>query len=165
MAGKQQRGKNIPFQWKQRNVKINFMEAMPDLITFAKILTDKGYNGYFLTQAGYPGRLKDSISGYLENCRTGTEGTPKPVLLVSCFLQWNGEDKPCVQCHMWVKYQDEKFDLTKMEVTKKDRYGQLLKKSELANLSAIGAPNAKEAIAMVNDPPRQKVVPHRGFRR
>ena len=43
------------------------MEALSDLSTFAKILTDKGYNGYFHTQGAYAGKLKDSISEYLEN--------------------------------------------------------------------------------------------------
>jgi hypothetical protein len=34
-----------------------------------KILTDKGYNGYFHTQGAYAGKLKDSISEYLESCQ------------------------------------------------------------------------------------------------
>lgn len=141
------------------------MEALSDLKTFAKILTDKGYDGYFHTQGGYAGKLKESIGEYLENCRKGTEGSPKPELLLTGYLQWSGEDKPSVECSMWVKHQHGKFDLKKMEVMKKDRYGQLLKKSELTNLSAIAAPKASEAIAMVSDSPKQKDAPRsRRFR-
>lgn len=139
------------------------MEALSDLNTFAKILTDKGYNGYFHTQGAYAGKLKESINEYLENCRKGTEGVPKQELLLTGYLCWAGEDKPRVQCSMWVKYQNGKFDLNKMEVTKKDRFGQLLKQSELTNISAIAAPKATEAIAMVSDAPKQNVV-HRNRR-
>jgi len=135
------------------------MEALSDLNTFVKILTDKGYNGYFLTQGAYAGKLKESISEYLEDCQNGTEGMPKPELLLTGYLQWAGEDEPSVQCSMWVAYQNGKFDLKKMEVTKKDCFGHLLKQSELVNLAAITAPKATEAIAMVNDAPDQKVVP------
>ena len=132
------------------------MEALSDLNTFAKILTDKGYNGYFHTQGAYAGKLKDSITDYLESCQKGADSLSKQDLLLTGYLQWSGEDKPRVECSMWVKYLNGKFSLNKMEVAKKDRFGQLLKKSELANLSVISAPKAVEAVALVNDEPKQK---------
>lgn len=132
------------------------MEALSDLNTFAKILTDKGYNGYFHTQGAFAGKLKDSISEYLESCQKGTDSLPKQYLLLTGYLQWSGEDKPRVQCTMWVKYLNGKFSLNKMEVERKDRFGQLLKKSELTNLSAISAPKAVEAVALVNDEQKQE---------
>jgi len=139
------------------------MEALSDLNTFAKILTEKGYNGYFHTQGAYAGKLKESINEYLENCRKGADGVPKQELLLTGYLWWAGEDKPRVECSMWVKYQNGKFDLNKMEVTKKDRFGQLLKQSKLTNLSVIAAPKVEEAIAMVSDAPKQNIV-HRNRR-
>ena len=132
------------------------MEALSDLSTFAKILTDKGYSGYFHTQGAYAGKLKDSITDYLESCQKGADSLPKQDLLLTGYLQWSGEDKPRVECSMWVQYLNGKFSLNKMEVAKKDRFGQLLKKSELANLSVISAPKAVEAVALVNDEPKQK---------
>lgn len=135
------------------------MEALSDLDTFTKILTEKGYDGYFHTQGAYVAKLKESISAYLENAPKGMENMPKPELLLRCYLKWEGEDKPSVECLMWVKYHDEKFNLKKMEVMKKDRFGQLLKQSKLTNLSTITAPSAKEAIATVSDSPLQKMAP------
>lgn len=137
------------------------MEAISDLNTFAKILTAKGYDGYFHTQGAYAGKLKNSISEYLENCRNGTEGAPKSQLLLTGFLQWAGDDKPYVECCMWVKYLNGKFFLGRMEVTRKDQFGQLLKQSELTDLSVVTAPKAREAIAMVSDTPEQKTVHRR----
>lgn len=131
------------------------MEAISDLNTFAKILTAKGYDGYFHTQGAYAGKLKASISEYLAGC---PKGVVKQELLLTCFLQWAGEDLPRVECLMRVKYLNGKFFLNSMEVAKKDRYGQVLKQSELTDLSVVTAPKAKEAIAMVSDAPAQKAT-------
>jgi hypothetical protein len=133
------------------------METLSDLNTFAKILTEKGYNGYFHTQGAYAGKLKESISDYLESYQKGTDSLPKQDLLLTGYLQWLGEDKPRVECSMWVKYLNGKFSLNKMEVARKDQFGQLLKKSELTNLSLIVVPNAVEVIALVNDEQKQNV--------
>lgn len=130
------------------------MEALSDLNTFAKILTDKGYNGYFHTQGAYAGKLKDSITEYLESCQKGTDNLPKQDLLLTGYLQWSGDDKPRVECSMWVMYLNGKFSLSRMEVAKKDGFGQLLKKSELANLSIMSAPKLTEAVALVKDEPK-----------
>ena len=132
------------------------METLSDLNTFAKILTDKGYNGYFHTQGAYAGKLKESISDYLESCQKGTDSLPKQDLLLTGYLQWSGDDKPRVECSMWIKYLNGKFSLNKMEVARKDQFGQLLKKSELTNLSVISTPKAAEVIALVNDEQKQK---------
>ncbi len=135
------------------------MEALSDLNTFAKILTDKGYSGYFHTQGAYAGKLKDSIGDYLTDNRKGSVSVPNQELLVTGYLLWTGEDKPRVECCMRVKYLNGKFFLHKMEVARKDQFGGLLKQSELANLSVITAPKAKEAIAMVSETPKQKTIP------
>ena len=133
------------------------METLSDLNTLAKILTEKGYNGYFHTQGAYAGKLKDSISDYLESCQKGADTLPKQDLLLTGYLQWSGEDKPSVECSMWVNYLNGKFSLNRMEVARKDQFGQLLKKSELTNLSLIVVPNAIEVIALVNDEQKQNV--------
>lgn len=133
------------------------MEAISDLNTFAKILTAKGYDGYFHTQGAYAGKLKDSISEYLESCQKGADSLPKQDLLLTGYLQWSGDDKPRVECSMWVKYLNGKYSLSRMEIAKKDGFGQLLKKTKLANLSVITVPKLTEAVALVNDEPKQKV--------
>ncbi|MFH7001576.1 MULTISPECIES: hypothetical protein [Flavobacterium] len=141
------------------------MEASYDLETFTGILTGKGYNGYFHTQGAYAGKLKDSISEYLENCQKGTDSLPKADLLLTGYLQWSGDDNPSVQCIMWVEYLNGKFSLNRMEVARKDQFGQLLKKSELTNLSVLSAPTASQTVALVNDEQQQQVdKPSKGFK-
>jgi len=144
------------------------MEQQFDLNTFAKILTDKGYNGYFHTESSCAGKLKDSISEFLEVWKNGKDA---PLvannLHLTTYLEWNGEDKPKVECNMWVKYENGKFDLqgTEMYVRRIDQYGQLLKQSKLTNLTASSFPTVKEAIAQVSEKPKEQIVPRkRGFR-
>lgn len=141
------------------------MKQLLDLDTFSKDLSDKGYNGYFHTQSAYPGKLKDSISEYLEACSSGKEHLPKGDLILTGYLQWAGDDRPSVQCNLWVKHENGKFDLSKMEVKKNDRFGNILKHSELLNLSVETAPKANEAISMVSEIEKQKnPVGQRRFR-
>ena len=141
------------------------MKQLLDLDTFSKNLSDKGYNGYFHTQSAYPGKLKDSISEYLEACSSGKEQLPKGDLILTGYLHWAGDDRPSVQCNLWVKHENGTFGLSKMEVKKNDRFGNILKHSELLNLSVETAPKANEPVSMVSEIEKQKnPVGQRRFR-
>ena len=141
------------------------MKQSFDLDTFAKTLTDKGYDGYFQTEAAYADKIKDSISRFLEACNNGTDKPMLPnILMLKTYLQWNGEDKPKVECNMWVKYEDGLFDVQKMNIERTDQFGQLLKQSKLTDLSTNSVPTRKEAIAQVLDTPKQELsFKKRGF--
>src|SRR5690606_12376340 len=137
-----------------------------DLDAFVKILMDKGYNGYFLTAAGYPDKLKESITQFLDAYENGTDKPILPnVLLLKTYLQWNGDDKPKVECNLWISYENGIFDVQKMDIERIDRYGQLLKKSELTNLTIASVPTVKEAIFQVSETPKEQLASQkRGFR-
>ena len=142
------------------------MKQLLDLDTFAKTLTDKGYDGYFQTEAAYADKIKDSISRFLEACNSGMDKPMLPnIMMLKTYLQWNGDDKPKVECNMWVKYEHGLFDVQKMNIERTDRYGQLLKQSKLTDLSTSSLPTRKEAIAQVLDTPKQQFSSRkRGFR-
>lgn len=138
------------------------MKQSFDLNTFAKTLSDKGYNGLFLTQAGYPGKVKDSIGSFLEACRNGTDKPLFPDFLnLNTYLLWNGEDKPKVSCHIRVKYGNDNFEVQKMDIEKTDQYGHSMKKMELTNLTTESVPTVKEALAQMSDTPEQQLSPRR----
>lgn len=144
------------------------MKNMLDLDTFAKTLTDKGYDGYFHTEGCCAGRLKDSISEFLETWKNGADAPlSADYLHLSTYLEWNGEDRPKVDCRMRVRYEDGKFDLgdTEMNIRRTDRYGQLLKQSKLTSLTAGSVPTVREAVAQVSEKPKVETAPRkRGFR-
>lgn len=133
------------------------MKQSLDLNTFSRVLGDKGYDGYFTTQAAYPGKLKDSLSEYLEACAAGKE-TLKTQLLLTGYLQWSGDDKPSVECLLWVKYERGNFELQKMDIVKKDQFGLPLKRCSITNLSAESVPKASEAAALVKEVTGQKTI-------
>lgn len=133
------------------------MKQLLDLDTFAKTLTDKGYDGYFQTEVSYADKLKDSISRFLEACNNGADKPMLPnIMMLKTYLEWNGDDKPKVECNMWVKYANGLFDVQKMNIERIDQYGQLLKQSKLTDLSANSVPTKKEAIAQVSEKPKQQ---------
>jgi hypothetical protein len=142
------------------------MKQLPNLDTFVKILIDKGFNAYFQTQVAYPGKLKESITEYMEACNNGKERSDRDGnFLLSTYLQWSGDDNPSIECNFWVRQESDGFDIQKMEIRSKDRYGQLLKKSELKDLSINSIPTLKEAIARVSVISQQKLSsPKRGFK-
>ncbi|MGV6947115.1 hypothetical protein [Sphingobacterium kyonggiense] len=134
------------------------MKQLLDLDTFAKTLTEKGYDGYFHTEASYPDKIKDSLNGFLEACKNDADKPMLPnMLMLKTYLQWNGDDKPRVECNMWVKYEDGLFDVQKMNIERTDQYGHLLKQSKLIDLSTGTVPTRKEAIALVSEAPKQKL--------
>lgn len=144
------------------------MKLLLDLDAFAKTLADKGYDGYFHTESCCPGRLKNSLSGFLQTWENGND-TPSLAnyLDLSTYLEWNGEDKPKIECNMRVRYENGKFDLqdSEMYIKRTDRYGQLLKQSKLTNLTASSIPTIREAIAQVSEKPKEEIAPRkRGFR-
>ncbi|WP_353151472.1 hypothetical protein [Chryseobacterium sp.] len=114
---------------------------------FVKILTDKGYNGCFMTQAGYPGKLADSLGGFLASLDPDY-GFDKNVLLET-YLEWNGEDKPSVQCLISLENDNGKFALDIMEITYKDRYGKCISEKKLTDISIGALPTRDQSIKMV----------------
>lgn len=79
------------------------------------------------------------------------------MLMLKTYLQWDGDDKPRVECNMCVKYEDGLFDVQKMNIERTDQYGHLLKQSKLTDLSTGTVPTRKEALALVSDAPKQKL--------
>jgi hypothetical protein len=144
------------------------MKLLLDLEALVKTLTDKGYDGYFHTESCCLGKLKDSISGFLQTWENGTNAPSSAnYLSLSTYLEWNGEDRSKVDCNMRVKYENGKFDLgdTEMYIKRTDRYGQLIKESKLTNLTASSVPTIKEAIVQVSEKLKEEIAPRiRGFR-
>jgi len=66
---------------------------------------------------------------------------------------------------MWVKYENGLFEVQKMNIERKDQYGQLLKQSKLTDLSTNSVPTRKEAIAQVSDKHKEQLSsPKRRFK-
>lgn len=126
------------------------METLSNLNTFTQILSEKGYDGLFHTNGAFEGKIKDSIMTYLNSLPKGPGYSKQQILLLTGLLQWNGTDKPMIECHMSIKHMNGKFFFNKMEIIKKDGHGKLIKKMEMTALSVVIVPAVKDAIIMVN---------------
>src|SRR5699024_11868318 len=61
-------------------------------------------------------------------------------------------------CTMWVKWKNNAFDVQRMEVKRNDRFGHLLKKWELKNLTTEKVPTVKEALTVVIEKPKEQIT-------
>lgn len=127
------------------------METVSNLNTFCQILSEKGYDGYFQTNGGFGGKLKDSITDYLESLPKGQDSSEQNKLLVTGFLEWKGDDKPYIECHMSIKHLNGKFFFNTMEIIRRDHDGQTIRRIEVKDLTIMIVPDARDAIAMVDN--------------
>ncbi|MFC3356007.1 hypothetical protein [Sphingobacterium zeae] len=111
------------------------------------ILTDKGYNGYFMTQAGYPGRLNESMERFLANLDPRCDFNKN--LILETYLDWNGEDKPSIQCFISLKNDNGRFTFDAMEIIQKDRFGKSISEKRLTDMVIDALPTRADAIKMV----------------
>lgn len=111
------------------------------------ILTDKGYKGYFMTQAGYTGRLNESMERLLANLDPRCDFNKN--LILETYLDWNGEDKPSIQCFISLKNDNGRFTFDAMEIIQKDRFGKSIREKRLTDMVIDALPTRADAIKMV----------------
>lgn len=141
------------------------MKELHDLETFTKILTNKGYDGYFVTGEDYGDKLRESIGKFLEAHKNGTNFSLfGNRLLLRTYLEWNGNHKPYTDCVMLVKWENNSFDVERMDVERRDRYSHVLKRVEFKNLSTASVPTVKEVLSQVTEKTKEQIAPRkRGF--
>tara|TARA_R110002020_G_scaffold113688_1_gene261531 strand:+ start:18142 stop:18573 length:432 start_codon:yes stop_codon:yes gene_type:complete len=131
---------------------------------FSESIGNKGYDGPFLTAAGSPDKLRNSLGRYLHDSLLGTEkGLAQPFFLTT-FLEWNGEDRPSITADMKTSYREGKFEVSDLVLTCTDPYGKVLKKNELKNLTLEGLPKKKAVLELIKGPVKHKNARRRKMR-
>lgn len=91
---------------------------------FQLLMNEKGYDGHFLCNAGYPGKLKESLTQHLLDTLQGS--TTVPPFFLTTYSRWQDEESPYVKCDFKVKYnQSDGFHIDKMEITQGNQYGKI----------------------------------------
>ena len=81
---------------------------------FEKLMTTKGFNGHFLCNASFPGKLRESLQQHLLNVLQGTSQI-RPFYL-STYSNWTDEQSPYVLCDFKVRYdRTNGFIISKVE--------------------------------------------------
>src|SRR3546814_3852945 len=92
--------------------------------TFGQLLNDRSYNGYFMSNFGFPGKLQETIRKHIfENFISNKDLNP---IHLSTYTRWRREEDPYVRCEFTVNYEDSKgFNIQKMDIHFKNQYGTI----------------------------------------
>lgn len=119
---------------------IRLGEHLSDL---EKLMNKKGYDGYFLSNFGFPDKLSGTLRKHIFQCYTKDRDI-NPIHL-STYSKWKDEDSPYVRCDFTMNYDDNKgFSIEKMEIHCKNIFGRI-SSSEIIPKSNNDLPDSKKA--------------------
>lgn len=89
-----------------------------------KLMNEKGYDGHFLSNSSFPGKLRESLHQHLLEVLQGE--TYIRQFYLTTYSHWKDEDRPHVKCDFKMKYDSWLgFRVDKMEVTRANRFGTI----------------------------------------
>ena len=120
---------------------------------FGQLLNDKGYNGYFMSNFGFPGKLQETIRKHIfESFISNKDLNP---INLSTYTRWSREEDPYIRCEFTVNYEDSKgFNIQKMDIHFKNQYGNI-RSTELKPERDYDIPSSEEANSIVDQSDRK----------
>jgi len=119
------------------------------IASFLQRMNERGYNGHFLCNASYPGKLKESLTQHLLDILKNEPAIP-PFRLTT-YSHWRDEQSPRVSCDFKVKYTNaEGFQVDRIDITSSTSTGQL-KRVTLPIKANIDMPYCEQANRLVLD--------------
>lgn len=121
-----------------------------------KLLRGKGYNGYFMSNFGFPGKLQETIRKHVfQSYITNKDINP---IHLSTYTRWNGEEDPYVRCDFTVEYEDSKgFSIKKMDIHLKNQYG-CIRRADITPGPDHEIPNVEKANSIVEQDNRRRNI-------
>lgn len=124
--------------------------------TLDKLLLDKGYRGYFMSNFGFPGKLQETIRKHFFQSYISNKDI-NPIHL-STYTRWSNEEDPYVRCDFTVKYDDGKgFSIKKMDIHFKNQYGSI-RNAEITPERDQEIPNSEKANSIVDQNNRSRQI-------
>lgn len=138
---------------KRKEMKNQLERLIEDIDEFDRLLKSKGYDGFFLTNAGYPDRFKNSIMNHFYGIISGKERNLEEGLWLSTYLRWTREsDGSSVLLDMKVDYvRLEKFQIKEICIKSEDMLGQKVREETIKDILQNNIPSIEEAIGKVTD--------------
>lgn len=69
---------------------------------FERLMNQKGFDEYFLTNASFPDKLGESLKKHLSDVLN--DNAQIPPFHLKTYSLWNGEDRPHVKCDFKTRY-------------------------------------------------------------
>ena len=121
-----------------------------------KLLRDKGYNGYFMSNFGFPGKLQETIRKHFFQSYISNKDIN--AIHLSTYTRWNNEEEPYVRCDFTVKYDDGKgFSIKKMDIHFKNQYGNI-RNAEITPKWDHEIPSSEKANSIVEQNSRRRQI-------
>ncbi|HRE67718.1 MAG TPA: hypothetical protein PLM56_05650 [Cyclobacteriaceae bacterium] len=114
---------------------------------FERLMNRKGFDGHFLCNTSFPGKLKESLHQHLLEVLQG-ETYVRPFYLTT-YSHWKDEERPHVKCDFKMKYDSGTgFRIEKMDVTRANHYGTI-KSVEVRPIKNEDIPTRENVNALV----------------
>ena len=121
-----------------------------------KLLRDKGYSGYFMSNFGFPGKLQETMRKHFFQSYISNKDI-NPIHL-STYTRWNNPEEPYVRCDFTVKYDDGKgFSIKKMDIHFKNQYGNI-RRAEITPGRDHEIPSSEKANSIVDQNNRRRQI-------
>jgi hypothetical protein len=136
------------------------MKNLKDHIkTLQETLTQKGFDGAFLTNMGYPDDLGRSLQRYFDAFAYGHEGKECSPLSLYTYSEYSGEEKDSTTCYFRVQYDGVKgFSPDRLLIERKSSMGIVQMQRDLALRDWSEVPDRREANAMVSETAQYKKI-------
>ena len=106
---------------------------------FDQLMKQKGYDGYFLSNFGFPDRLPETIRKHIFQCYT-TNRDLNPIRLTT-YSDWVNDERPYIKCTFSVDYDEDKgFRVKNIDIEHANTYGAI-RQSKIALLKNEDIPN------------------------
>lgn len=116
---------------------------------FAAILKEKGYTGSFLSGGGYPDDPEKSLARFIREATVSDFNSLQKGFWMETYLCWNGEEQDRFLASFHAAYRNGAFEVSRMDIAHKDRYGKTIADCRLGGLSTATLPDCSAAIAKV----------------
>jgi hypothetical protein len=119
-----------------------------------QLFHDKGYNGYFMSNFGFPGKLQETMRKHIFQSYISNKDL-NPIHL-STYTRWSNEENPYIRCDFTINYEDGKgFTVDKIDIHFKNQFGNI-RSTEITPQRDQDIPSSEEANSIVDQNDRRR---------
>lgn len=123
-------------------------KMMAQIAAFTQHMYSMGYDGTFVSNYGFPSKLKDNLIQHVLQCFQ--EMKPVDKILLKTYTHWKDLDTPQIQCSFQIEYTGQHgFQVKKMTIEKDDLAGTHRRK-QLTLKSLDDVPGKDELLPLIN---------------
>lgn len=109
---------------------ITMQRMFAHINAFVDLMNRKGYDGMFLSDYGFPGKLKENLTKHVFQCYEERKLLDKVHL--TTYSHWRDNEKPHIRCLFTAEFSDLRgFQIRNLRIEKAD-YSGVFRKKDIA---------------------------------